>query len=121
MLFDNNFKSACFPGSGEYILTNEENLLLYQSANKTVKKILSGDKYITRQEEIILVLETIELLKHWSTNILDDNCANTFWKYIFMQYGFNSENSEIAEKRLYNRFRVAIQNTLCAYKRFFNA
>ncbi len=108
-----------YPLAGEYILTNEENLLLYQSANKTVKKILSGDKYITRQEEIILVLETIELLKHWSTNILDDNCANTFWKYIFMQYGFNSENSEIAEKRLYNRFRVAIQNTLCAYKRFF--
>lgn len=50
-----------FPLAGEYVLTNEENQLLYQSANQTVKKILMGDTRITRRDEVVLVLETIEL------------------------------------------------------------
>ena len=108
-----------FPLAGAYILTNEENQVLYQSANQTVKKILMDDTRITKREEIVLVLETIELLKSWSTDLLDDDGASTFWKYIFMQYGFNPENSEVAEKRLYSRFRSAIKNTLGSYKRFF--
>ena len=108
-----------FPLAGEYVLTNEENQLLYQSANQTVKKILMGDTRITRRDEVVLVLETIELLKLWSTDLLDSEGAGTFWKYVFMQYGFNSENSEEAENRLYARFRLAIRNTLSTYKRFF--
>lgn len=108
-----------FPLAGAYILTNEENQMLYQSANQTVKKILMDDTRITRREEVVLVLETIELLKSWSTDLLDNDGASTFWKYIFMQYGFNPENSEVAEKRLYSRFRSAIKNTLGSYKRFF--
>ena len=108
-----------FPLAGEYILTNEENQVLYQSANQTVKKILMDDARVTKREEVVLVLETIELLKSWSTDLLDNDGASTFWKYIFMQYGFNPENSEVAEKRLYSRFRSAIKNTLSFYKRFF--
>lgn len=108
-----------FPLAGEYILTQEENLLLYQSANQTVKKILTGDTRITKREEVTLVLETVQLLKSWSTDLLDSAGAGTFWKYIFMQYGFHPENSEEAEKRLYARFRLAIRSTLNSYRRFF--
>ena len=108
-----------FPLAGEDILTQEENQLLYQSANQTVKKILMGDTHITKRDEVVLVLETIELLKSWSTDLLNREGAGTFWNYIFMQYGFHPENSEEAEKRLYARFRLAIRNTLDTYKRFF--
>lgn len=108
-----------YPLAGEYILTDSEERILYQSASQTVKKILKNDARVTRKEEIILVLETVELLKYWSSNLLDDEVAGTFWKYIFMQYGFNSENSEAAETRLYARFRTAIKDTLTFYKRFF--
>lgn len=108
-----------YPLAGEYIPTNKENLLLYQSANQIVKRIVSGDTHVTHQEEAVLVLETIELLKLWSTDLSDDNGANTFWEYIFMQYGFNSKNSSGARNRLYTRFCTAIKNTLNAYKRFF--
>lgn len=108
-----------YPLAGEYIPTNKENLLLYQSANQIVKRIVSSDADITHQEEAVLVLETIELLKPWSTDLSNDNGANTFWEYIFMQYGFNPKNSSGARNRLYTRVCKAIKNTFNAYKRFF--
>ena len=108
-----------YPLAGEYILTNAEEQILYQAASQTVKKMLQSDTKITRREEVVLVLETIELLKCWSSGLLDDEIGGTFWKYIFMQYGFNPENSEAAEARLYARFCTAIKKTLTLYKRFF--
>lgn len=81
--------------------------------------MLQSDTKTTRREEVVLVLETIELLKCWSSDLLDDEVGGTFWKYIFMQYGFNPENSEAAETRLYARFCTAIKKTLTLYKRFF--
>ena len=108
-----------YPLAGEYILTEEETLLLYQSASQVVKKILKSDTRISKAEEAVLVLETIELLKGWSTELLNEETVGTFWKYIFLQYGFNPENSKAAEDRLYARFRAAIENTLVFYKRFF--
>lgn len=109
----------CYPLAGEYILTAKENELLYQSANQTVQKILKGELHLTKGEEIALVLETIELLKGWSTDLLEKEGVGTFWRYIFLQYGFNPDNSKSAEDRLYARFRLAIKNTLTRYKRFF--
>lgn len=108
-----------FPLAGEYMLTGKEDLLLYQAASKTVQKILLDDSRITAREEAVLTLETIQLLKNWSTSLLDKEIGGTFWKYIYLQYGFNLENSEAAEDRLYKRFCAAIKGTLTRYKRFF--
>lgn len=108
-----------YPLAGEYVLTNKEDRLLYQSASETVKKILLTDTRITAQEDVVLVLETINLLKNWSTELSDEETSGTFWNYIFLQYGFNPENSEAAKNRLYAHFQSAIKSTLIHYKRFF--
>ena len=69
--------------------------------------------------DTVLVLETINLLKIWSSGLADEDISGSFWNYIFLQYGFKSENSEAAANRLYNYFRGAIKGTLAHYKRFF--
>lgn len=108
-----------YPLAGEYHLSYEEDIILYQSASETVKKILHGHTNISAQEETVLVLETINLLKNWSSDLADEEISGSFWKYIFLQYGFNPENSDQASKRLYHCFQLAIKKTLNRYKRFF--
>ena len=71
------------------------------------------------KEDAVLVLETINLLKGWSSELADEETSGSLWNYIFLQYGFNPENSEAAANRLYNYFRGAIKGTLAHYKRFF--
>ena len=56
---------------------------------------------------------------HRSSGLADEDISGSFWNYIFLQYGFKSENSEAAANRLYNYFRGAIKGTLAHYKRFF--
>lgn len=114
-----NYVFSRYPLAGEYVPSADEDRLLYQSAKQTVQKILKGDTRITVRENVVLVLETIELLKPWSSDMLSEETGNTFWSYIFQQYGFNSENSDVAKDRLYAHFRKAIKETLTHYKRFF--
>ena len=108
-----------YPLAGEYQLTNKEDALLYQSASETVKKVLIDGGRTSVREDTVLVLETINLLKIWSSGLADEDISGSFWNYIFLQYGFKSENSEAAANRLYNYFRGAIKGTLAHYKRFF--
>lgn len=108
-----------YPLAGEYVPSAFEDQLLYQSAKQTVQKVLKGDTRITVRENVVLVLETIELLKTWSSDVLSEEMGSTFWSYIFQQYGFNSGNSDAAGDRLYAHFRKAIKETLAHYKRFF--
>ena len=114
-----NYVFSRYPLAGEYVPSATEDQLLYQSAKQTVQKVLKGDTRITVRENVVLVLETIELLKTWSSDVLSEETGNTFWSYIFQQYGFNSENSDAAGDRLYAHFRKAINETLTHYKRFF--
>ena len=114
-----NYVFSRYPLAGEYVPSNAEDQLLYQSAKQTVQKVLNGDTRITARENVVLTLETIELLKTWSSDVLSEENGNTFWSYIFQQYGFNSENSDAAGDRLYAHFRKAIKETLTHYKRFF--
>ena len=107
-----------YPLAGEYVLTDGEAQLLYQSASQTVQKVLVGDTRITVRENVVLVLETIELLKSWSNDLPDEESVS-FWDYIFLQYGFQAGHSEQARSQLYEHFRKAVQNTLGHYKRFF--
>ena len=108
-----------YPLVGEYHLSNNEDTILYQSASQTVKKVLLDMGRTTAKEDAVLVLETINLLKGWSSELADDENSGSFWNYIFLQYGFKSENSDAAANKLYNYFRSAIKNTLARYKRFF--
>ncbi len=108
-----------YPLAGEYQLTDAEDALLYQSASETVKKVLIDGGRTSVKEDAVLVLETINLLKGWSSELADEETSGSLWNYIFLQYGFNPENSEAAANRLYNYFRGAIKGTLAHYKRFF--
>ena len=108
-----------YPLAGEYHLTDAEDALLYQSASETVKQVLIDGGRTSVREDAVLVLETINLLKGWSSELADEETSGSLWNYIFLQYGFNPENSEAAANRLYNYFRGAIKGTLAHYKRFF--
>lgn len=108
-----------YPLAGEYLLSNAEEACLFQSAQNTVQKIILDHDQITTNEEAILTLETIELLKQWSSDLSDDEISGSFWSYVFLQYGFNPENSDRAAQRLYTRFCAAIRGTLIRYHRFF--
>lgn len=110
-----------YPLAGEYVLTDDEANLLYQSASRTVQKVLRGDTRITMRENVVLVLETIELLKYWSSDLSEEREGSvSFWDYIFLQYGFQAGRSDTARDRLYRHFCGAIRNTLGHYKRFFS-
>lgn len=108
-----------YPLVGEYHLSNLEDELLYRSASATVKKVLLSRGEITLQEEVVLVVETINLLKEWSTELEGEESFGTFWNYIFLQYGFNSESSNAARDKLYAFFRTSIKKTLTRYNRYF--
>ena len=109
-----------YPLAGEYIPTREEEKILYQSAALTVQKILEkNSRLVGEREKVVLVLETIMLLKDWSGEKISAGEADTFWRYIFQQYGFNPEGREESEQGLYASFREAIRFTLSRYRRFF--
>ena len=113
------FLKKC-PPAGEYVLTDQEAQLLYQSAGQTVQKVLRGDTRITVRENVVLVLETIELLKGWSSDLAEEGEEPvSFWDYIFLQYGFQAGCSDAARDRLYAHFCQAVRDTLGRYKRFF--
>lgn len=116
VLADGVFKR--YPLAGEYVLTDSEAQLLYQSASQTVQKVLRNDTRITVRENVVLVLETIELLKSWSSDQPDEESIS-FWDYIFLQYGFQAGRSDAARDRLYTHFCKAVRDTLGRYKRFF--
>lgn len=117
-LADGVFKR--YPLAGEYVLTDGEAQMLYQSASQTVQKVLRGDTRVTVRENVVLVLETIELLKYWSNDLPEEGEEPVhFWDYIFLQYGFQTGRSDAARDRLYKHFCGAVRDTLSRYKRFF--
>ena len=109
-----------YPLAGEYVLTDGEALMLYQSASQTVQKVLRGDSRVTSRENAVLVLETIELLKGWSNDLAQEGDESvSFWDYIFLQYGFQAGRSDSARNKLYEHFCKAVRDTMGHYKRFF--
>lgn len=116
-LADSVFRT--YPLAGQYIMSDAEEALLFRSAQQTVQKMTLSDDRVTVRESVVLTLETIELLKIWSSDLNDPTENGSFWNYIYLQYGFNPENSPAATDRLYNRFCKAIRSTLLRYNRFF--
>ena len=109
-----------YPLAGEFLLTDGEAQMLYESASQTVQKVLHGDTHITVRENVVLVLETIELLKCWSNDLTEEGEEPvSFWDYIFLQYGFQAGRSDSARSKLYGYACKAVRDTLGHYKRFF--
>ena len=67
-----NYVFSRYPLAGEYVPSDAEDQLMYQSAKQTVQKVLKGDTRITARENVVLTLETIELLKTWSSDVLSE-------------------------------------------------
>ena len=73
-----------YPLAGEYQLTDAEDALLYQSVSETVKKVLIDGGRTSVREDAVLVLETINLLKGWSSELADEETSGSLWNYIFL-------------------------------------
>ena len=94
-----------YPLAGQYIPTPKEESLLYQRAQQAVEKILN-DQPINNGDAAVLVVETANRLKSWD-NVSEKQ--DSFWRYIFRQYGFQAERfGKAKESLLYEKFRMAI-------------
>lgn len=106
-----------YPVIGAYEPDESERTALFSIAQKAVQKLCLENSQISRVEELVLTLSTIQLAKNWSSAVKDEDGVS-FWQYIYLQYGFNPENSPVAEQRVYAGFRHAIKSTLQHYHRY---
>ncbi len=107
----------CYPLIGAYEPSEAERGELLAFAQRIVQKLFLENRSLNRPEELVLTVSTVQLAKAWSSEIRDED-GTSFWKHIFLQFGFNPENSPAAEQRVYAGFRHAIKTTLTHYHRY---
>lgn len=108
-----------YPLAGAYILTPEEDRLLYQASKTTIKQFLRADYSADRRDCAVLILETIRMIRGWNWQDRTDNGADSaFWRYLFQQFGVHIENSSTAEERLLDGFTMAADTVFEFYRRF---
>ena len=107
-----------YPLAGQYEPGPAERKALYDCAQGVFRKLLAKGSYVSPQEESVLTLATIGFLKDWTTDTQTEDGDTSIWHYIYLQYGFNPENSAGTEQHIYMRFCRAIRNTLGRYHRF---
>lgn len=109
-----------YPLVGEYEPTDEEKILLYQSAQETAQAYLTPHGRVTQKSQVVLFVATIQMLKTWKQTVGTEDESTTFWNDIYAYYGIKAENhSEQQIIKLYASFRKATKDTLMRYKRFF--
>ena len=108
-LADNIIKR--YPLIGIFTPDEKQNEMLFTHAQKTVRKMITGNVRIAPEDELVLTVATVQLIKNRKPEKNEDEGgARTFWKYIYLQYGFQAEDHENAQTRVYNGFRTAIKN-----------
>lgn len=107
-----------YPLVGQYEPSDEEFRMLLFAAEECVRKICRPGTSLTRGEELILTVATVQLLKKRNADEQDETQDESLWNYIYQQYGFNPENSKTAQQRVYKSFCTAIKGTLELYHRF---
>lgn len=107
-----------YPLIGQYVWKPEEYDMVFSKAMECVRKMSRQGNVLNKSEELIVTVATVALLRDWSNELSDETGANSFWNYIYLQYGFNPENSQTVKEQLYGYFRNAIKNTLTSYHRF---
>lgn len=119
-------KSAVYryPLLGEYEPSPAEMDMLMKAAQDVFQKMTLEHAELTFEEQAVLTFTTIQLLKNWTTDGAeapddgeDGASDNGFWNYIYLQYGFKPEDSEVAAQRVYSRFCKAITATLQGTKK----
>lgn len=110
----------CFPLIGQYTPSLEEKKLLDDYAQSAFQKLCKKNSVLSKADELVLTLNTVQFLKNWSTDSNEENYGNGFWNYIYLQYGFK-EDFDDANQSIYRKFRDAIKNTLTHYKRYFSS
>lgn len=100
-----------YPLAGQYDPSPEEMKMLMTTAQNVFEKLTKEHPTITRAEQMILTFTTVQLLKKWSSDETDDAGTSHFWDFIYIQYGFNPDDAEVATQRIYSRFRSAIEST----------
>ncbi|MBR0280348.1 MAG: FHA domain-containing protein [Oscillibacter sp.] len=110
-----------YPLAGAYILTAEEDRLLYQEAKATIKQFLRADYSADRRACVTLVLESMRMIRGWNWPERPDvTNENLFWQYLFQQFGVHTENSVSVAERLIDGFTMAIDTVMEFYKRFLS-
>lgn len=107
-----------YPLIGQYELSEAEFSAMFSAATDVVRKICRSGSSLTRGEKTVLTVSTVALLKKRNDAAQDDADTDSFWNYIYQQYGFNPENSEVAAQRIYKNFCAAIKDTITFYNRF---
>ena len=107
----------CYPLIGAYEPSGADWVKLITLAQEIVQKLCRENRSLNRAEELVLTVSTVQLVKAWSSEVRDED-GTSFWKHIFLQFGFNPENSPAAEQRVYAGFRHAIKSTLAHYHRY---
>ena len=107
-----------YPLIGQYELSGEEFSSLFAAATACVQKMSRAGTKLSRREQLILTVATVSILKKWGEVSADETSADSLWTYIYLQYGFRQENSEVAAQQVYKNFCAAIEDTLTLYHRF---
>lgn len=115
-LADHVFRA--FPLVGQYDLKPEQCAAVFTHAQNTVNKFLTSGSRVSLAEEAVLTLAIVHLLKGWTSDTKNETGDTSLWHFIYLQFGFNPENSDVAEQRVYKRFCTAIRNTLEHFRRF---
>lgn len=110
-----------YPLIGQYCLTEAQRNRICHEAQNAVEKICNGSTSLSRAEQLVLTVATIDMLKNWSSDAENDSDKNTFWQFIYLQYGYQPENADVSEQVVYKQFCSAIRETLQHYHRFFSS
>lgn len=106
-VFDN------YPLAGEYIMTAEEEILLFSRAKEIFNKAAES-VHLNGREKSVLVLETIYMLQNFG--LQDEDNDDSMWNYIFRQFGLAEKEPR---RKLYSIFRQAIDYVMKHYNRYF--
>ena len=108
-----------YPLIGQYEPSDREFDALFSAATDCVLRASRAGSVLSKKDEIVLTVATVQLLKKRGSQEEDDTQDDTLWSYIYQQYGFNPENSATTKQRVYKAFCDAIKETLELYHRFF--
>lgn len=109
-----------YPLAGQFIPTREQQTTVFEYSQSVFRKLMNSGSRVSPEEEAVLILSTVELLKDWTTDTQTENGDTSLWHYIYLQFGFHPESAEGTEQRIYQRFCKAIRNTLERYHRFIS-
>lgn len=104
---------------GEYPIekNEEQEMAMFACAKKYFDCILNKG-VLTLKDQCVLTVETVFLLKRWTGSDGENESSSSIWRYIYLQYGFNPNNSDVGEQRVYEAFRSAVKNVTTHYQRY---